>query len=300
MFHPSNSVTLIEVGPRDGLQNITHAILSPEAKARYIQTLIDAGLKNIEIGSFVSKKIVQMQNTGQVLQLLKKPKDVNFIALVGNEKYALEAIENGVDELAVFTTVSESFSMKNNGCSINESIIQIHKVITLAKQYKVKIRGYISCVFGCPYEGCRDVYLSRAVGIAVCLTKLGCHTISFADTIGCATPQKLIHLLTSYMLKSYVLLSNIALHFHVKDHNEHVDELIKIALDHNIRRFDCSSGGLGGCPNAPGAPGNISTENLIRILEQNNFLHGINKNILSSATEYIRKEIDKNVLRARL
>ncbi|QKF93533.1 pyruvate carboxyltransferase [Fadolivirus algeromassiliense] len=284
-------IKLVEVGPRDGLQSVKR-VLHPYIRATYINMLVDAGIKNIEVGSFVSKKVPQMQHTDEVMRYVKKRDGVNYIALVPNQKYAIDAIKSGVTELAVFTTISEQFSNRNSGCSISESLKKIKDVIELASNYNIPVRGYISCAFGCPYEGYPTNYLYDVRGLSSYLLDIGCSTISIADTIGTATPQTITNTLNILFNNndSNILLSRVGIHLH-DTHGKAVENMQK-CIEMGIETFDCASGGLGGCPFAKGAPGNISTERVIDLFNSMNLDHGIDKNKVIIASDYIKKAIN--------
>ncbi len=257
-------VHIVEVGPRDGLQNEKNS-LSVKDRLEMIKSLADAGLKNIEVGAFVSSQWVpQMQNTNAVVAKLlelqenkKLSNKLNFSCLVPNERGMQDALKSGVKEIAIFASASESFSQKNINCSIAESFIRFRKVVELAKQNKIPIRGYLSTVFGCPYEG--RVSEARVVRLVRALIKLGVYEVSLGDTIGVATPKQVESILKK--VKKVAPLNQIALHMH--DTRGLALANVLRGYQMGVRVFDTSVGGLGGCPYAKGAAGNLATEDLV-------------------------------------
>lgn len=252
--------TIIEVGPRDGLQN-ERAFLSTDAKIEFINQLSQTGLKHIEVTSFVSaKSIPQLADADAVFRGIKKPKTIHFSALVPNEQGMLNAIAAGVQEIALFTAASESFNQRNIRCSITESIARFKPVIAIAKENKITIRAYISCVLGCPYEG--EINPKQVVNVVEQLHPLGIDEISFGDTIGVGTPKQTKALLST--LKSILPQDKTAMHFH--DTYGQAIANIYASLESDIVRFDSSVAGLGGCPYAQGATGNVATEDLLYLM----------------------------------
>jgi len=259
-----NNVTIVEVGPRDGLQN--EAInLSVADKVRLIRRLTRAGISVIEVGSFVSaKKVPQMVDTDKVLTLLNnRPSGdgrTRYPVLVPNLKGLEAALAAGAKEISVFAAASETFSQRNINCSIAESLERFLPVIALAKEKKLRIRGYISCVLGCPYEG--NIPFKQVVYVAETLYNMGCDEISLGDTIGVGTPLQAQHLISDVADK--VPMARLAVHFH--DTYGQALANIFAALQLGISIIDCSVGGLGGCPYARGATGNVATEDVIYML----------------------------------
>lgn len=268
-------VQIVEVGPRDGLQNEKQKI-PVEARLDFIKHLADSGLKRIEVGAFVSPKWVpQMEGSGEVIKALyarrsQFPKDVQFSALVPNLKGMEAAIETPIPEIAIFGASSESFSQKNINCSIAESLQRFKEVAALAKKHKRKIRGYLSVAFGCPYEGA--VPEKRVIELVKAYLKLGVYEISVGDTIGVATPKQIRSLVTK--LKKHVPVKKIALHLH--DTRGTALANVLAGLELGVRVFDSSFGGLGGCPYAKGASGNLATEDLVYMLEGMGLKTGVN------------------------
>lgn len=262
-----NSVRIIEVGLRDGLQNEA-SLLSVGQRLTLIQKLIDAGMTHFEIGAFVSPKWVpQMDQTKELTQAVldqlvqrKASKKLFPSVLVPNEIGMQQAIESGIKEVAIFAACSETFSKKNINCSIDESFERFKPVMALAKLHKIKVRGYLSTCFGCPFEG--DIDEKVVVRLAKRMNDLGVYEISIGDTIGVAHVGQIKSLFSK--LKKAVPLKKIAGHFH--DTRGQALANILAAYDVGVRVFDSSIGGLGGCPYAPGAAGNVATEDVIYML----------------------------------
>lgn len=259
MTYPKQ-VTIIEVGPRDGLQNES-SFVSTQHKIELINLLSQSGLQHIEVTSFVSiKAIPQLADCDDVFQGINKPTSVHFSALVPNEHGMERALKAGVKEVAIFTAASEQFNQRNINCSIAESIARFAPVIALAKANKIKIRGYISCVLGCPYEG--EITPPQVLHVAKQLIDLGVDEISLGDTIGVGTPKQTTALITA--IKSALPHATIAMHFH--DTYGQAIANIYAALACGIDRFDSSVAGLGGCPYALGATGNVATEDVLYLM----------------------------------
>lgn len=253
-------VTLIEVGPRDGLQNEA-SFVSSEQKVEFINLLSETGLKNIEVTSFVSAKAIpQLADHDVVFSSIKKIPGIHYSALVPNEQGMNKALELGIKEIAVFTAASELFNQRNINCSIKESIERITPVLNLAKANNITVRGYISCVLGCPYEG--EIKPQQVVAVTQQLMDLGVDEISLGDTIGVGTPKQ-TQLVLDHVLK-VVTLEQLAMHFH--DTYGQAIANIYASLHYGVHRFDSSVAGLGGCPYAQGASGNVATEDLLYLM----------------------------------
>ena len=254
------SITIIEVGPRDGLQN--EPIFVPTSvKVDFINLLSKTGLKDIEITSFVSAKAIpQMADNEDVFRSIEKPADVHFSALVPNEFGMQKAMHAGIKDIAIFTAASQQFNQHNINCSIEESIQRIHPIMDLARAQKIRVRAYISCALGCPYEG--TMAPSQVVTLAEQLLNLGAHEISLGDTIGVGTPKQTKELIKA--IQSSIPLSKVAMHFH--DTYGQAIANTYAALESDIHRFDSSVAGLGGCPYARGASGNVATEDMLYLL----------------------------------
>lgn len=292
----SKKVTIVEVGPRDGLQNEAD-ILSEKNRAQLIQKLCASGLKRIEVGSFVSPHWVpQMAGTSKVLRFLESSqkkgvlsKQCLFSALVPNAKGFQDALGCGVKEVALFTACSESFTKRNINVSIQQSLIQFQPLVQQAKHHRLKVRGYLSTVFGCPYEG--NVKLSRVLRMIDQLFKLGVDEISLGDTIGVATPKQVEKLLKHFECSS--VLSHLAMHFH--DTRGMAIANILQSLDQGIRIFDSSIGGLGGCPYSPGASGNVATEDVVYLLKGQGMRTGVDLDQLVLVNRWLSRLLKRTL-----
>jgi len=253
-------VKIVEVGPRDGLQNEANAI-SVTQRISLIRSLAASGLIHIEAGSFISPKWVpQMANTAEVLSGLDLDAGIHYPVLVPNLRGMQEALAAGAREVAVFAAASETFSVKNINCSISESLERFAEVFDLATANNIRVRAYVSCVLGCPYEGEIDAH--KVVTVAKELNKLGCYEISLGDTIGTGTPLKTKALLAA--ISREIKIENIAVHFH--DTYGQALANIFAALQQGVSVIDSSVAGLGGCPYATGASGNVASEDVIYML----------------------------------
>ncbi len=282
-------VKIIEVGPRDGLQN-EQKIISTQDKIKYIELLVNAGLKNIEVGSFVHPKWVpQLTDSLEVIKGLNLSKDIIYSALVPNMKGLERAKESGIKRIAVFTAASETFTKKNINMTIKESLDTFIEVIKNALENKITVRGYISTCFVCPYEG--DIKKEKVLEITKALIEMGVDEVSIGDTIGKALPEQ-VHDTISFILKS-VPKEKIALHFH--DTYGKALENVETGLQLGITTFDSSSGGLGGCPYAPGASGNLATEDLIDFLNKKNIQTGVDLNKLIEASLFMQNILEKKL-----
>ena len=285
-----SKVKIVEVGPRDGLQNESQVIESID-KVKYIEMLASSGLKTVEATSFVrADRIPQMADSEKVFNLLKKKeslKAVNLPCLVPNLKGLDKAIEAGVKEISVFTATSDTFNQKNINATTKESLERLEVVMKKATESKIKIRGYISTVFGCPYIG--KTSLDNLIEISKTLLDLGAYEISLGDTIGIGHPLQVKNILEC--LKKDFSLDKFALHFH--DTRGLALANILIGLELGITTFDSSSGGLGGCPYAKGATGNVATEDVVYMLESMGVNTGIDMDKLSKASLFILKKLNK-------
>ena len=285
MSYPS-AVKIVEVGPRDGLQNEAVS-LDIATKVELIERLASCGLKNIEAGSFVSPKWVpQMAGSDEVFNQLGPSKAV-YTALTPNMRGLDRAMECNVKEVAVFAAASEAFSEKNINCSIDESLAKFEVVIQKASMANIRVRGYISCVAGCPYQG--DVDNHRIKDIASTILSMGCYEVSLGDTIGVATPEITERLLTE-LLKT-IAPAKLAMHMH-DTYGRAIDN-IKQSLSMGISTIDSSVAGLGGCPYAEGASGNVATEKVIRLLDELNIAHGVDLQKLSQASQFICEKLGR-------
>jgi len=278
-------VTIVEVGPRDGLQN-EKQILPAATKIELINRLANCGVPVIEAGSFVSPKWVpQMADTESVLTGLTPLPGTRYPVLVPNLTGFERAIQSGAKEIAVFTAASESFTRRNINCSIAESITRLEPVAKLAKASGIRVRGYVSCVLGCPYEGEIDI----AAVAAVCdqLMQLGCDEISLGDTIGVGTPAVANELIST--VSTGVPIGQLAVHFH--DTYGQALANILACLDAGIRIIDSSVSGLGGCPYAKGASGNVASEDVVYMLHGLGLATGINLDALANTGDWISKRL---------
>jgi len=278
-------VTVYEVGPRDGLQNEA-GIVPTKHKVALIDLLSETGLRYIEATSFVSPKWVpQMADATDVMAGITRKHGVTYAALTPNMKGLEAALTAGVDEVAIFGSASESFSQKNINCSISESLERFAPVAKAAIGAGVSLRGYVSCVIACPYEG--GVAPSQVANITQALLGLGCGQVSLGDTIGKGTPESMAHLLDG--LVETIQVDQLAGHFHDTDGNALAN--VKTALDYGLRCFDSAIGGLGGCPYAPGAKGNLSTISLVEMLHDSGWKTELDMAKLHAAEAYLQKNI---------
>ncbi|KTD10702.1 hydroxymethylglutaryl-CoA lyase [Legionella gratiana] len=259
MDYPQH-ITIIEVGPRDGLQNET-SFVSSKHKIELINLLSQSGLHYIEVTSFVSAKAIpQLADHNEVFRAIDKIPSIHYSALVPNEHGMLKALEAGVREIAVFTAASEQFNQRNINCSIDESIARFKPVLNLAKENNIRVRGYVSCVLGCPYQG--SISPEQVALVTQKLLDLGIDEISLGDTIGVGTPRQ-TGLVLDQVLK-LLPLNQLAMHFH--DTYGQAIANIYASLQHGVHRFDSSVAGLGGCPYALGASGNVATEDVLYLM----------------------------------
>jgi hydroxymethylglutaryl-CoA lyase len=266
----SEQVRIVEVGPRDGLQN-EKVPVSVEARVAFVEALLGAGLHTIEVGAFVSPKAIpQMVGSDEVLRRVSHRSDGEFHVLVPNEKGYETARAAGAKVIAVFGSASEGFSRANINCSVAESIERFKPVIARARADGMKVRGYISCVLGCPYDG--EIKPQAVVDVAKILWDLGCYEISLGDTIGVGTPKKARGLLRA--VAGHVPMAGLAMHFH--DTYGQALANLYAGMEEGARVIDSAAGGLGGCPYAPGATGNVATEDVVYMLEGMGIATGVN------------------------
>jgi hydroxymethylglutaryl-CoA lyase len=282
----SNQVRIVEVGPRDGLQN-EKAQVSVEARVVFIEALLGAGLHTVEVGAFVSPKAIpQMVGSDEVLRRVSRLSG-EFHVLVPNEKGYEAARAAGAEVIAVFGSASEGFSRANINCSVAESIERFKPVIARARADGVKVRGYISCVLGCPFDG--EIKPQAVVDVAKVLWDLGCYEVSLGDTIGVGTPNKARELLRA--VAGYVPMAHLAMHFH--DTYGQALANLYAGMEEGARVIDSAAGGLGGCPYAPGATGNVATEDVVYMLEGMGIATGLDMTKLVQATNDISKLIGR-------
>ena len=274
-------ISIFEVGPRDGLQNIKNEI-PINRKIELIDILSTTGIKKIECGSFVSAKWVpQMRGTDQIFQEIFRKDGVKYTALTPNLKGFENAMNVKVDEIAVFAAASETFSQKNVNCSIAESLERFVDIFKKAKQKKIPVRGYVSCIVECPYEG--TVKPEKVLEVTSRLLEMGCYEVSLGDTIGKGTPKTVDALLK--VICENLHAQQLAGHFH--DTSDTAIKNVEIALKYGITTFDTAIGGLGGCPYAPGAKGNLSTVQLINAIGINSFIGALDLEKLLYAEKYL-------------
>jgi hydroxymethylglutaryl-CoA lyase len=274
------SVKIVEVGPRDGLQN--EVPVSIEDKVALINALSETGLTAIESGSFVSPKWVpQMAGSAEIFQAINKVDGISYPALTPNMKGYEAAREAGVKEVAIFGAASEAFSQKNINCSIAESLARFEPIMAQAKLDGIKVRGYVSCVLGCPYEG--DIDVSKVVSVAKTLYDMGCYEISLGDTIGVGTPEKAKAMLAE--VSKAVPIEKLAVHFH--DTYGQALANIYACLELGVSVVDAAVAGLGGCPYAKGASGNVASEDVVYMLSGLGIKHGIDLEKLAHAGKQI-------------
>jgi hydroxymethylglutaryl-CoA lyase len=283
----NDQVRIVEVGPRDGLQNEKTPV-SVEGRIAFIEALLAAGLHTVEVGAFVSPKAIpQMVGSDEVLRGVSRHTDGEFHVLVPNEKGYEAARANGAKVIAVFGSASEGFSRANINCSVAESIDRFKPVIARADTDGIKVRGYISCVLGCPYDG--EIKPKAVVDVAKVLWDLGCYEVSLGDTIGVGTPKKARELLRA--VAGCVPMARLAMHFH--DTYGQALANLYAGLEEGARVIDSAAGGLGGCPYAPGATGNVATEDVVYMLEGMGITTGVDMAKLLAATNEISKLIGR-------
>jgi hydroxymethylglutaryl-CoA lyase len=288
-MHTPKKVIITEVGPRDGLQN-EKGNLSTVQKVQFVDALTDAGFSQIEVTSFVNPRWVpQMADAWEVYKKVHRKKGTRYIALVPNTQGMEKALSAHVQAIAVFTAASETFTKKNINMSIAESLEAFKPVIDAAKASDIWVRGYVSTCFGCPYEG--SIAPQKVVEVAEKLLALGIDELSIGDTIGVATPNQVWELIP--LLKRKCTLDKIALHFH--DTRGTALANVLAGLQAGIFKFDSSAGGLGGCPYAPGAAGNLASEDLVYMLHGMGIETGVDLKKLLEASKQIAGFLGRNL-----
>jgi hydroxymethylglutaryl-CoA lyase len=278
---------VVDVGPRDGLQNEKEIVPTP-IKIELIERLADAGLAAVEATSFVSPKWVpQMGDASEVLRGIRRKAGVSYPVLTPNLKGFDGAIEAGAKEVAIFAAASEAFSQKNINCSVAESIKRFEPVVASAQAMEIKVRGYVSCVVGCPYEG--EVSPLKVAEVARALMDLGCYEVSLGDTIGVGTPGSVLRMLEAVARE--VPVKKIAGHFH--DTYGMAVANIHASLQFGVNVFDSSVAGLGGCPYAKGTSGNVATEDVVYLLNGLGIQTGIDLDRLVAAGEFISAHLGR-------
>ena len=283
----TEGVRIVEVGPRDGLQNEKTAV-SVADRIAFIEALVGAGLNPIEVGAFVSPKAIpQMVGSADVLRGISGHAGTEFHVLVPNQKGYEASQAAGERVIAVFAAASEGFSRANINCTVAESIERFKPVLERARADGISVRGYISCVLGCPYEG--EIKPQAVVDVAKTLWQLGCYEISLGDTIGVGTPAKARQLLRAVACE--VPMANLAMHFH--DTYGQALANLYAGMEEGCRVIDSAAGGLGGCPYAPGATGNVATEDVVYMLEGMGIGTGVDMAKLLAATNTISRLIGR-------
>ena len=284
-------IKITEVGPRDGLQNESK-VISTEDKSRFINLLIDAGLKNIEATSFVkADKIPQLSDATELSKQINfQNAEIAYSALTPNLKGYEVAIQSGFKEVAIFGAASESFTKKNINRTIEESLSGFKELTDRAQKDGIKVRGYISTVVACPYEG--KILPEVVNSVVLRMQDLGVYEISLGETIGVAVPSE-VELLLNILLKKNNA-SFFAGHFH--DTYGMAIANVSKSLEMGLRSFDSSAGGLGGCPYAKAASGNLATEDLVYFLDRSNFETGVNLDLLVKASQFMELKLDKPLL----
>ncbi len=284
----SNHVNIVEVGPRDGLQNEKQSI-DVATKVELIEELADAGLKSVEAGAFVSPKWVpQMAASDEVLAKIKRKEGVSYPVLTPNIKGYEGARSGKADTIAIFGAASESFSKKNINATIEESLERFKPVVEAAKADGVRVRGYVSCVLGCPYEG--KIPLENVVRVSKALYDMGAYEISLGDTIGVGTPGEARAMIRA--VAGEVPVAALAGHFH--DTYGQALANIYASLEEGVRSFDSSVSGLGGCPYAPGASGNVATEDVVYMLHGSGFETGADLDALVRTSVWISERLGRH------
>ncbi len=283
----TDPVRIVEVGPRDGLQNEKTPV-SVADRIAFIEALVGAGLDTVEVGAFVSPKAIpQMIGSDEVLRGVSHIAGAEFHVLVPNEKGYEAARACGAKVIAVFASASEGFSRANINCSVAESIDRFRPVVARARADGIKVRGYVSCVLGCPFDG--EVRPQAVVDVAKTLWDLGCYEVSLGDTIGVGTPVKARQLLRA--VAGDVPMARLAMHFH--DTYGQALANLYAGLEEGCRVIDSAAGGLGGCPYAPGATGNVATEDVVYMLEGMGVSTGVDIAKLVAATNDISRLIGR-------
>lgn len=274
-------VRLVEVGPRDGLQNEAQ-LISIADKVQLVNELTRSGLRHIEVGSFVSPKWVpQMAGSSEVFAQLQRDQGVTYAALTPNLRGFEDALAAGVREVAVFAAASEAFSQRNINCSVSESLARFAPVLEAARLYGIKVRGYVSCVLGCPYQG--QIAPEQVASVSRELIDMGCYEVSLGDTIGTGTPGATRTLLN--VVAGQIARGKLAGHFH--DTYGQALANIYASLLEGIEVFDSSVAGLGGCPYAKGASGNVASEDVLYMLQGLGIETGVDLDRLISAGQRI-------------
>ena len=274
-----------EVGPRDGLQNETHKVPT-EIKIALVDKLAAIGFRHIEVTSFVSPKWVpQLADASEVMAGIERQSGISYSVLTPNLKGYERARQSQASEVAIFAAASETFSQRNINCTIEQSLERFEPVIAAAREDGTPVRGYVSCVANCPYEGAVEPEAVAAVSERLYL--MGCHQVSLGDTTGTGTPEQIAAMLAAVAPR--IPIESIAGHYH--DTNHRALDNVRVSLDVGVRHFDSAIGGAGGCPYSPGAKGNLSTGSLVELLVELGFETGLDRARLADAEVFLRKEV---------
>lgn len=277
------AIEIVDVAPRDGFQSVG-PFIPTDTKVAIVRGLIEAGVQVVETGSFVSPKAVpQMADSAEVFAGITRAPDVSYAAVTPNLRGFAAACSAGVDEIAVFASASEGFSRANLGASIGESLERYAAVAETAQLAGVPVRGYVSCVAACPYDG--PTPPADVARVAAALAALGCYEISLGDTLGHATPDEVRAMLAAVM--DHLPADRLAGHFH--DTSGRALENIEVSVELGVRVFDAAAGGLGGCPYAPGAKGNVATERVLNRLQEMGFDAGLDPEVVAEAARMARR-----------
>ncbi len=283
------AIRLMEVGPRDGLQNEAVRLTAGQ-KITFVRDLMAAGLSRIEVGAFVHPRwIPSMAETEEVLGGLEKPGEAQYATLVPNMVGFQKALSAGADEVSIVLAVSNTHNQKNINAATEDALQRYHAVVVAARENKIPFRAYVSCAFGCPYEG--KVEIAHVVEVAKKLHELGAYELSIGDTIGVGNPSQTKELV--HALKQEIPLDAIAMHLH--DTRGTALANILAAYEAGVTAFDSAAGGLGGCPYAPGASGNVATEDVVYMFETMGVHTGVNLDLLVSASEKIQNLLGRNL-----
>ncbi|MCL4807572.1 MAG: hydroxymethylglutaryl-CoA lyase [Thermoanaerobaculia bacterium] len=276
---PRERVTVVEVGPRDGLQN-EKGFVPTDVKVAFVEALGEAGLPVVETTAFVSPRAIpQLADSAEVFARVRKRPGTRYPVLVPNEKGMLRALSAGAREVALFTAATDTFNVRNTNVTVEGSFVRFAPVVALARAEGIRVRGYVSTAFGCPYEGRVDP--AKAAAVVVRLLSAGCEEVSLGDTIGVAVPSQVAEVL-GRLAEAGVDARRLALHMH--DTRGTALANVVEGLRAGIRVFDSSAGGLGGCPYAPGAAGNLATEDLVYLLDGMGFETGVDLGRVAGAT----------------
>ena len=281
-------VRMVEMGPRDGLQNEPGNMIATATKVELVNRLTDAGLTHIEVASFVSPKWVpQMANSGEVMQQIERRDGITYAALTPNLKGFESALVANANEVAVFSAASEAFTQKNINCSISESLARFVPVIESANANGIKVRGYVSTVLGCPYAG--DISPAQVAAVSAELLAMGCYEISLGDTIGVGTPMKAKRMLEA--VSKVVPMNQLAAHFH-DTYGQAMANLYAV-LEEGLAVIDSSVAGLGGCPYAKGASGNVASEDVLYMLNGLDIETGVDMAKLIATSHWITQQLGR-------